>query len=109
MDSLVHSWIEPLSLGVDVVVPEVTPVAIFHDRTLCQDSLSTGDGPAHAAVLHPVFDQRAAGAFDHACRDLSACNTQAGRIAFFEVDVVVHHMLVVDKVASEVKDRDRRA
>lgn len=86
---MVRGWVQSLSFGVDVEVPEIIPVAVFDDGPLLQDRLRPGDGPAHAALFHAIFDQRPAGTLNHAGGD---------RVALLEIGVVVHHMAVVVEV-----------
>src|SRR5450631_327754 len=53
----------------EVEGPVLVEVAIGDQRAECQDRLGAGEAPAGAGDVHAVFDEVAAGAFDHAGRD----------------------------------------
>ena len=94
--TVIGSMIESVSFGVNKVCEEVIPVAIFDNSSLRQDRLSAVDGPSHAGLLHAIFDEGSASAFDH-----TGCNG----ISFLEVDIVAHHMSVVIEVGDGFRER----
>ena len=81
---------EARRFGLDVMVHERLPFVVEGHATEVQQGLGAGQGPVHLGPFHPILDDVAAGAFDHAGGD---------GIAGGEVLIVVDAVAVAVEIA----------